>query len=59
MAKFSDPTLEKAAMARILANKFVCRRCGNVMKSSMRKVLDKKLTCRTCKYKAFKPKRKK
>lgn len=53
MAKFAE------ADARLFKNKFVCRRCHQVLRSPPLKVLDKEVRCRTCMGKAFKPKRKK
>jgi ribosomal protein L40E len=59
MAKFPDQELAKAAHDRLMANKFVCRRCHGVTKGQNLKVLAGAITCRRCGYKRFKPKRKK
>ena len=53
MVKFPE------AEARLLKNKYVCRRCGHAMRSPPRKVIEGKIKCRKCDYRAFKPKRKK
>ncbi len=53
MAKFAE------AEARLFKNKYVCRRCGYVMRSPPRKMLDGEVKCRKCNSYIFKPKRKK
>jgi ribosomal protein L40E len=53
MARFPE------AAARLIKNRFVCRRCKAVMKTTNLRVLAGKVTCRKCKGHAFKPKRKK
>jgi len=59
MAKFQDPEMAKAAHKRLLAGKFVCRRCKGVMKGRNLQVLAGDITCRSCGSHKFKPKRKK
>lgn len=59
MAKFKDAETAKAAQNRLLANKFVCRRCKGVMKGNNLQILSGGITCRKCGAHKFKPKRKK
>ncbi|MBD3319192.1 hypothetical protein GF342_04760 [Candidatus Woesearchaeota archaeon] len=59
MAKFQDPAMAKAAHKRLLADKFVCRRCKSVKKGNNLKALSGDITCRNCGSHKFKPKRKK
>jgi len=53
MAKFAE------ADARLFRNKFVCRKCRQVVRAPPLKIADMEVRCRTCMSKAFKPKRKK
>jgi len=53
MARFPE------ADARLIRNKFVCRKCKAVVRSTNLRVLAGKITCRNCGRHAFKPKRKK
>ncbi len=53
MAKFPE------AEARLIRNKFVCRKCKTTLRAPMRKVLSGDLSCQTCGGHVFKPKRKK
>jgi ribosomal protein L40E len=53
MAKFPE------AEARLIKNKFVCRRCKSVMHVPPMKVINKEVRCKRCDGKALRPKRKK
>ncbi|MFP4403245.1 MAG: 50S ribosomal protein L40e [Nanoarchaeota archaeon] len=53
MAKFPE------AEARIIKNKFVCRRCKSTIKSTNIRILAGKIKCRKCSYKTLRPVRKK
>ena len=44
-----------AAQARMYKNVFVCKNCGQKMKSDPLKVISKKLKCRRCQKKSFRP----
>ncbi len=59
MAKFPDQELQKAAQARLLANKFVCRNCRAVKRATNLQIIKGEITCRKCGSHKFKPKRKK
>jgi DNA replicative helicase MCM subunit Mcm2 (Cdc46/Mcm family) len=48
-----------ATMNRLYKNVFVCKSCGQKMRSDSRKVIEKKVKCRRCKGKNFRPIRKK
>lgn len=53
MAKFPE------AEARLIKNRFVCRRCKSVIRSTNLRIISGKVKCRKCNYKALKPVRKK
>ncbi|MBN2457891.1 50S ribosomal protein L40e [Candidatus Woesearchaeota archaeon] len=53
MAKFPE------AEARLIKNKFVCKRCKSVIRSTNIRVLSGKVKCRKCDYAALRPVRKK
>lgn len=53
MAKFPE------AEARLIKNKFVCKRCKSVIKAPNMKVLAGKVKCRNCSAKNLRVKRKK
>ena len=44
-----------AAQNRMFKNMFICKKCGQKMRSESRKVVEGKLKCRTCNGKAFRP----
>lgn len=53
MVKFPE------AEARILKNRFVCRRCKSVVRATNIRVLSGKVKCRKCDNKTLRPVRKK
>jgi ribosomal protein L40E len=53
MAKFPE------AEARILKNKYVCKRCKSVIKSDALKVNKKEVNCKRCSSRNLRVKRKK
>lgn len=53
MAKFPE------AEARLIKNKYVCKKCKSVIRSSAMKVINGEVMCRRCRSTALRPKRKK
>jgi ribosomal protein L40E len=53
MVKFPE------AEARIIRNRFVCRKCKSVIKANNIAVLQKKVACRKCGSRELRPVRKK
>jgi len=44
-----------AAQTRLFKNIFVCKNCGQKMRTDSLKVLAKKISCRRCSKKNFRP----
>jgi len=53
MAKFAE------AEARLIKNKYVCRKCKSVVRSDAMKVINQEVMCKRCNSRALRPKRKK
>lgn len=53
MAKFPE------AEARIMKNKYVCKKCKSVVKADALKVINEEVSCKRCSSRALRVKRKK